>query len=316
VANDPSALDSNTTAIRQALTDHPNSTMFALPMGDIHIHRNLAFGGVYRTAAIQINGVQHQHHDLVISGWGPDVTRLLIDGDQGNTTSQGIQIADGAQRITLTGFTISCASTISNVSAGLTTHSIELNAVNADVVDTLIDHVNFGPSCGDGIRNAGGTSTFLRNTRVLNVTMRMFGCPATPKGSRSGISFQKGVIDYEFGNFYVRGQKNRPFDCESSAASVMSGWLEHPRQDVRQCRRIDNGRPRLADSISQIATKVVTAYPLTNSRFVNVVVLNGQAQIIATKNCLWRDVIIYANGTGGMAIDTVNNQGPLLFMEG
>src|SRR6516162_10405644 len=96
VANDPSALDSNTTAIRQALADHPNSTSFMLPMGDIHIHRNLAFGGAYRTAAIQINGVQHNHHDLVISGWGPDVTRLLIDGDQGNTTSQGIQIADGA----------------------------------------------------------------------------------------------------------------------------------------------------------------------------------------------------------------------------
>ena len=59
MANDPSALYSNTTAIRQALADHPNSTRFALPMGDIHIHRNLAFGGV-----------QHKHHDLVISGWG------------------------------------------------------------------------------------------------------------------------------------------------------------------------------------------------------------------------------------------------------
>jgi hypothetical protein len=96
VANDPTALDSNTTAIRQALADHPNSTSFMLPMGDIHIHRNLAFGGAYRTAAIQINGVQHNHHDLVFSGCGPDATRLLIDGDQGNTTSQGIQIADGA----------------------------------------------------------------------------------------------------------------------------------------------------------------------------------------------------------------------------
>ena len=316
VANDPSALDTNTSAIRQALADHPNSTMFVLPMGDIHIHRNLAFGGVYRTAAIQINGVQHNHHDLVISGWGPDVTRLLIDGDQGNTTSQGIQIADGAQRITLTGFTISCASTVSNVSAGLTTHSIELNAINEDVVDTLIYNVNFGPGCGDGIRNAGGTSTFLRNTRVLNVTMRMFGCPAAPKGSRSGISFQKGILDYEFGSFYVRGQKNSPFDCEPSAASVMSGFNIHDGT-------FDNadGSTMVAVSFDGFhftdpVTHVITAYPLRNSRFVNVVVLNGQAQIIATKNCVWRDVTIYANGTGGMAIDTLNNQGPLLFMEG
>ena len=54
VANDPTALDSNTTAIRQALADHPNSTTFMLPMGDIHIHRNLAFGGAYRASSIII----------------------------------------------------------------------------------------------------------------------------------------------------------------------------------------------------------------------------------------------------------------------
>jgi hypothetical protein len=295
LAGDEAAGAANAKAISQAIADHPVNTRFVLPMGRIYVSRDLSGVGIYRFAAIRING--SNIHDITLTGWGPGATELVMTGSQAGGLSQILQIADGPSRVLLSDFSISHGPNVTDIdTVGLQNHQVELNAVNGDVTDCEIRNIHFGTCIGDAIRNVGGISTYLVNTRVHDVTMRLSKHPRAPLGCRSGISFQKGIKDYDFGKFYIIGSKNSPFDCEPTAASVMDNIWAHDGT-------IDNSEsatPIAAsfDGFESSDPSSATSF-LTNSRMTNVTIVDGQLQILSTKGCTLDNVVITSTGRGG-----------------
>lgn len=295
----------NGAAIRQAIADHPTNTTFLLPMGDTYVS-NVGNTGTYRFAAININGAGKS--GLTISGWGVGASRLIMTDTQSNGLSQIIQIADGPQRITLRDFSILHSNSVTNYdTVGLQNHHIELNAINADVKDVEIYNVWFGPCIGDAIRNAGGSGTFLINTRVHHVTMRLAGLSFLPLGCRSGISFQKGIRHYYFNNFYIHGPKNSPLDFEPTASSVIDNI--HLADGT-----LDNtgGQTIIAGSFTGYDNGAGTVAPVTNSSMARVRVVEGQLQCVNTENCVLDNVTVYGSGLGPMASQLSSD--PMLYV--
>jgi hypothetical protein len=183
---------------------------------------------------------------------------------------------------------------LSNIdSSQLQNHHIQITAASNDCTDVEIENVNFGQCIGDAVRVAGGTSANVVNGRVHHVTMHCGGHPLSPNGgSRSGISFQKGLKNFELGNFFIHGAKNSPIDCEPTAVSTMTGLNIHDGV-------VDNsgGSTPIAVSFDGYSS----SSPLTNSRLTNVNVIEGQLQVVFTDNCTLDNVIIYASGQASMA---------------
>jgi hypothetical protein len=303
--NDETAGTANATAIRQALVDHPTNTLFLLPVGITYV-TNIGNTGTYRFAAIDITGAGH--YGLTIAGWGVGASALVMTGTQASGLSQIIQIADGPSKITLRDFSIYHSETVTNYdTVGLQNHQIELNAINADVIDVSIRNIFFGPCIGDAIRNAGGTATYLKNTHVNNVTMRLAGLSFLPLGCRSGISFQKGIQHYYLSDFYIHGPKNSPLDFEPTAASLIDNI--HLSDGT-----LDNtgGQTIIAGSFTGYDNGAGTVSPVTNSSMSRVRVVQGQLQCVNTENCVFDSVSIYGSGLGPMASQLASD--PMLYV--
>ncbi|MCW5800876.1 MAG: hypothetical protein KIT31_00575 [Deltaproteobacteria bacterium] len=283
----------NGDAISQAFADHPSNAVFVLPHGTIYVNRPIS-GPL--TAALRMHGLT----DVVLTGWGPGATRLVMTGPQHSGLTQVIEVQN-CVRATIRDLTVAHGPNMSNPSGTQQNHHIQLGRSDManDIVDTVIRHVHCGPCIGDGIRACGGTTHYLRNTRVLDVTMRTGGHPLATNGSRSCISFQLGIIELELGNFFLHGAKNTPIDFEPSGGTLRSFDIHDGI--------VDNSGGQTVGAVSFVG---FPGSPLTDSRIANVNVIEGQVQVLQTDNCTLDNVNIYASGQAGMS----GYGGPLLYI--
>lgn len=304
-AGDELAALTNTRAINQAIADHPAGVRLVLPAGAVYVAHDPSVLGIHRFAAIRIVGTDRQR--LELSGRGAGVTRIVMTGSQSGGLTQIIQVADGPSRITLCDFSIEHGTGATNIDQeGLQNHQIELNAVNADVTDVEIRNVYFGTCVGDGIRLAGGVGgSFLRNTTIQHVIMRLGKHPAALDGCRSGVSFQKGIRDLLLSDFYIVGPKNSCLDMEPTAeggldnVTITNGTIDNTQ-----------GKTWVAASFDGFESNGNVTSFLTRSRMVNVLIKGGQLQVVSTRGCTIDNVVIDADRDD--TTDAVNS--PLLLV--
>jgi len=287
VADDPARAARNRAAIQRAIQDQSgNHAMLVLPPGAIYLDR------AANLVSLRFSGVS----DLVLAGDPSGASRLVIEGDAGGGYWVGIEIHDGAQRIGLRDFSIEHGR-FDNPSPTQQNHLIQLNAHHRLVTDIEIQNVRFGPCVGDALRILGTSPGHVERVKVHDFTMDTGGHPSAPRrGSRSGLSLQRGFKDVEVWDFYIRGAKNSPLDMEPSAAAPMEGL--HIHDGV-----IDNSAGTTAHAVSlggfEDGARQVT--PLRNSRLHHVAILEGQITLLDTDGLEISDVTLYASGRGPMA---------------
>jgi len=289
VAGDPARATANRLAIQRAIDEHAGGgVQLVLPPGAIYLDRgprytSLRFAGPGTT-------------DLVLRGDPDRTSELVLQGDATGGLWLGIEIVDGARRITLRDFRI-YQGTIANPSPTQQDHLIQVNAQRAVTGDVEIDNVHFGPCIGDALRIAGSAPYYVENVRAHDFTMQVDGQPQAPsRGARSGVSLQRGFRNVEISDFYIGGVKNSPIDMEPTTAAVMDRL--HIHDGV-----VDNTLGQTAHAISiggyEDGARQVT--PLTRSTLRDLVVLEGQINIIDTESLALRNVTLYASGRGPMA---------------
>lgn len=289
VAGDPARAAANRQAIQRAIDEHAGSgAHLVLPPGEIYLDRgprytSLRFAGERTT-------------DLVLRGDPERPSTLVLQGDATGGLWLGIEIIDGARRITLRDFRI-YQGQIDNPSPTQQDHLIQINAQRAVTGDVELDNVHFGPCIGDALRIAGSAPYYVENVRAHDFTMQVDGQPQAPSGgARSGLSLQRGFRNVEISDFYIGGVKNSPIDMEPTTPAAMDRLYIHDGV-------VDNTLGLTAHAISlggyEDGARHVT--PLTNSTLRNVVVLEGQVNIINTEALTLERVMIYASGRGPMA---------------
>jgi hypothetical protein len=289
VPDDPGEASSNREAIQRAIDQHAGSgAHLVLPAGAIYLDR-----GRYYTS-LRFAGPRTT--DLVLRGDPDRVSELVLAGDATGGLWLGIEIVDGARRITLRDFRI-YQGTIDNPSPTQQDHLIQVNAQKAVTGDVEIDNLHFGPCIGDALRIAGSAPYYVENVRAHDFAMQVGGQPQAPsRGARSGVSLQRGFRNVEISDFYIGGVKNSPIDMEPTTAAVMDRLSIHDGV-------VDNTLGQTAHAISiggyEDGARKVT--PLTNSALRDLVVLEGQVNIINTESLALDRVRIYASGRGPMA---------------
>jgi len=289
VAGDPARATANRLAIQRAIDQHAGGNVhLVLPPGEIFLDRgprytSLRFAGPRTT-------------DLVLRGDPDRPSSLVLQGDATGGLWLGIEIVDGARRITLRDFRI-YQGEIANPSPTQQDHLIQVNAQRAITGDVEIDNIHFGPCIGDALRIAGSAPYYVERVRAHDFTMQVDGQPQAPAGgARSGVSLQRGFSDIEISDFYIGGVKNSPIDMEPTTAAVMDRLRIHDGV-------VDNRLGLTAHAISiggyEDGARRVT--PLTNSSLRNVSVLEGQVNIINTESLALERVTIAATGRGPMA---------------
>jgi hypothetical protein len=289
VAGDPTRATANRLAIQRAIDGHAGGHVdLVLPPGEIFLDRGP------RYTSLRFSGTRTT--DLVLRGDPDSPSSLVLQGDATGGLWLGIEIVDGARRITLRDFRI-YQGEIANPSPTQQDHLIQINAQRALTGDVEIDNVHFGPCIGDALRIAGSAPYYVERVRAHDFTMKVDGQPQAPAGgARSGVSLQRGFRDIEISNFYIGGVKNSPIDMEPTTAAVMDQLRIHDGV-------VDNTLGLTAHAISiggyEDGARRVT--PLTNSSLRNVAVLEGQVNIINTESLALERVTISATGRGPMA---------------
>lgn len=289
VPDDPSRASANREAIQRAIDQHAGSgAHLVLPAGSIYLDR-----GRYYTS-LRFAGTRTT--DLTLRGDPTRMSTIVLQGDATGGLWLGIEIIDGARRITLRDFRIYHGD-VANPSPTQQDHLIQVNAQKALTGDVEIDNIHFGPCIGDALRIAGTAPYYVENVRAHDFTMKVDGQPQAPAGgARSGVSLQRGFRNIEISDFYIAGVKNSPIDLEPTASAAMD------RLDIHD-GVVDNTLGITAHAISiggfEDGSRRVT--PLTNSSLRNVVVLEGQVNVINTEALSLKDVTIYASGRGPMS---------------
>lgn len=289
VPDDPARAARNREAIQRAIEEHAGSgAHLVLPAGEIFLDR-----GRYYTS-VRFAGPRTT--DLVLRGDPAQMSTIVLAGDATNGLWLGIEIVDGARRIGLRDFRI-YQGDIANPSPTQQDHLIQINAQKHITGDVQLENIHFGPCIGDALRIAGSAPYYVENVRARDFTMQLDGQPQAPsRGARSGISLQRGFRNVELSDFYIGGVKNSPIDMEPTTPAAMDRL--HIHDGV-----VDNTLGQTAHAISiggyEDGARRVT--PLTNSTLRNLVVLEGQVNIINTEALTVQDVTIYASGRGPMA---------------
>ncbi|HSK00542.1 MAG TPA: hypothetical protein VK932_04850 [Kofleriaceae bacterium] len=288
VADDPARASENRRAIQRAIHEQSGrGVVLALPPGAIYLDR-----GAHHIS-LRFSGVT----DLVLAGDPSGASTIVIEGDALGGYWVGIEIHDGARRIGLRDFSIEHGPRFDNPSPSQQNHLIQLNAHRQNVSDVEIQHVRFGPCIGDALRILGTSPSHVERVKVHDFAMHTGGHPNAPRrGSRSGLSLQRGFKDVEVRDFYIHGAKNSPIDMEPSAAAPMEGL--HIHDGV-----VDNGGGTTVHAVSlggwEDAARHVT--PLRRSSFRNVTVLEGQIMLVNTEGLELSDVTLLASDRGPMA---------------
>ncbi len=289
VAGEPGRASANREAIQRAIDEHAGTgAHLVLPAGEIYLDRGPRYTSL-RFASPRTT-------DLVLRGDPAQVSTLVLQGDATGGLWLGIEIADGARRIALRDFRIRHG-TVGNPSPTQQDHLIQINAQRAVTGDVELENIHFGPCIGDALRILGSAPYHVENVRAHDFTMQLDGQPQAPgRGARSGVSLQRGFRNVEIADFYIGGVRNSPIDMEPSAAAAMDRL--HIHDGV-----VDNTLGQTAHAISigghQDGAGRVT--PLTGSTLRNVVVLEGQVDILNTEGLALHGVTIYASGRGPMA---------------
>lgn len=296
VAGDPARAVANRLAIQRAIDERSGSgAVLELPPGAIYLDRGPGY------VSLRFAGAS----DLVLAGHGSGASRIVLEGDAGGGYWVGIEIGDGSRRIGLSGFSIEHGR-VDDPSPTQQNHLIQLNAQRQITSDLELSHLRFGPCIGDALRIAGTSPSYVARVKIHDFAMHTGGHPAAPRrGSRSGISMQRGFRDIEIRDFYIHGPKNSPIDLEPTAAAPMDAL--HIHDGV-----IDNSAGATIHAVSlggwQDGERNVT--PLRDSRLSDVRVIEGQITIINTDALELSDVTVYASGRGPMAASSA----PMLYV--
>jgi hypothetical protein len=287
VPDDPARATQNRLAIQRAIDEQSGRrAVLALPPGAIYLDRGPGYASL-RFAAVT---------DLVLAGDASGQTRILIEGDAGGGYWVGIEIRDGSQRIGLRDFAIEHGR-FDNPSPTQQNHLIQLSAQREITSDIEIQNLRFGPCIGDALRILGTSPGHVARVKVHDFTMHTGGHPSAPRrGSRSGLSLQRGFKDVEVWDFYIHGAKNSPIDMEPSAAAPMEGLDIHDGV-------VDNsgGTTVYAVSLGGFEDAARTVTPLRHSKLHHVAILEGQLTLVDTDSLVVSDVTLYASGRGPMA---------------
>jgi len=290
-ANDPASNTSNTSAVKQALSDFASTgAELHFPSGTIFLDQDTVASPSSFKNSITVLG-----HDLVLSGEGMFATTLVAQGAGSTIPSQGwclIEVANGAKRVEIKDLALK-QGTITNPPDQDHGHVLQISNTNSSspTQDIYIHDVFFGAAIGDGIRIVGNPPSSLVDTvRILNLTMHTGGHPSFPLGSRSGISFQRGYNGVEVGSFYIDGPKNSPIDFEPS------GNLQQTHFNIHD-GIVNNALGSTFIAASFDGSKGGTTLA-QRSQVHNVTVLEGQVQFINTDHLDVSDLKVYDSSSG------------------
>lgn len=307
IPNDSTKATTNRLAMQKAVTDHPSNVALVLPSGTIYVDRNTS-----TFASLSLTGTSV--HDVSLIGQGVGTTKIVLQGDSASALWRGIWISDGAARIRLTGFSIEHG-TVTNYSPSQQNHLITIEngtQVAPDLTrDIEVDHINFGPTIGDGIRILGRANSgsplgqYVQNIKIHDFTMRLQG-PIPGQlfgGARSGISFQRGYSGVEVYAFWMEGSGpgqeidfEPSLEGEQSYANIHDGVINHA---------LSNDIPAVTLS------GYTTSSPAVRSQFHDVKILEGQLRLFNLYHWDIHDVQVYVN-CSGVAFATALD--PLLYV--
>lgn len=273
VTTGAAAATANMNAIKSAIaTYNGTGAVLQLPAGDVYVERDTAGQG------IQSIRFAPGTSKLTLKGQGMFATRLIMQGVGVSNAEWNLIVVDSSTDITISDMTV-LHGTIDNPDFPGDHHAlIQVVAATADCRNVVVERVYFSDCIGDAYRVLGdGTIGYkCENLKLLNFVMdtrdHPLGASGLGAGSRSGVSFQRGVKNVEIGHGYIRGAKNSPFEMEPSGVGIQDNILIHDLV-------VDNsqGSTRLAFTVAGTITD-----PMKNLVISNVVVVNGSAQIVHT----------------------------------
>lgn len=296
IADDPEKASVNRRAIQRAIDEQSGRRVsLVLPPGTIYIDRGA------NLISLRFSGSR----DLELAGHADGTSRIVIEGDAGGGYWVGIEIYDGSQRISLRDFAIEHGR-FEHPSPTQQNHLIQVNAQKQITSDIEIQNIVFGPCIGDALRIAGTAPNYVSRLKVHDFVMRTNGHPNAPyQGARSGVSLQRGFRDVEIYDFHIYGSKNSPIDMEPTASAPMDDLNIHDGV-------IDNTAGATVYAVSlggwEDGTRRVT--PMRNSKFRNVVIIEGQITLVNTESLEVSDVTMYASGNGPLA----ESQAPMIYV--
>ena len=272
VPNDPSFAAGNTAAINAAFTAlNGSDPVLWLPAGRIYVTR--ALGSPAITWAIRMGPTIKR---VSVRGQGPFATTLVLIGP-GYGGELNLLTIDGARDISFSelGFE---QEFIANPDFPGDHHAlVNIVAGTQDTRSIWFHRVRFGPCIGDAFRLVGDgvvgyqVRDVLLDTFIMETGGHVQGAGGLQKGSRSGISFQRGFDNIVISNGIIRGAKNSPFEMEPSPLSIGQNTNVLLSNLI-----VDNSQGSTRNAASFVGS---VNYPLTGLQVVNMTCVNGGVAI-------------------------------------
>src|SRR5947209_4381733 len=283
VANDNTKATQNTAGINAAITDFAgHSAVLLLPYGDIYCERDKSFWSIRFAPGVS---------RVTLRGMGMFATTLIQEGVGVPNAEWDLLVIDGCEDIEISHLGTRQGNIQNPDFPGDHNALINLFATTQNCKNLVFDHLYFGPCIGDAFRLVGNGAggPHCENVRLTNFIMETEGHPrgagGLGRGSRSGISFQRGFKKIEIGQGFIRGAKNSPFEMEPTGSGINEDVVVHDLV-------IDNslGQTRLALTIAGSVE-----HPLKRLVMNNVIVLEGNVEGAHTEDATISNLSVYTS---------------------
>lgn len=286
VANDSSKATptQNVTGINAAITAYSGTgAILQLPVGEIYVERADSYWSVRF----------YQVSNVTLRGMGMFATTLIQQGVGVANSEWDAIVIDHSDRITVCDLGVK-QGTITNPDFPGDHHAlINTFASTGHTTNVVCERIWFGPCIGDAFRLVGNGDIgyHVEKLKLLDFVMETYGHPwgagGLGVGSRSGVSFQRGLKNVEIGHGFIKGAKNSPFEMEPSGVGIQDNVLIHDLV-------VDNpeGSTRLAFTVAGSVTN-----PISRLVVNNVIVLEGAVQCAHTVGMICDNVQVYTSSS-------------------
>jgi hypothetical protein len=300
VANDNTKATQNTAGINAAIADHDGTgAVLLLPYGDIYCERDKPDTSIWSIHFAP--GVSR----VTLRGMGMFATTLIQEGVGRLNAEWDLLVIDGCENIEISHLGTRQGNIQNPDFPGDHNALINLFATTQNCKNLVFDHLHFGPCIGDAFRLVGNGAggPHCENVRLTNFIMETEGHPRGAgdlrRGSRSGVSFQRGFKKVEIGQGFIRGAKNSPFEMEPSGSGINEDLFVHDLV-------IDNSLGQTPVALTFAGT---VEQPLKRLVMNDVIVLEGTVAGAHTEDATISNLTVY---TSAAAPSDLTNS-PLFF---
>jgi hypothetical protein len=277
----------NTEGINTAIKDYNGlSAVLLLPYGDIYCERDTPKPNK-TTWSIHFDGVSR----VSLRGMGMFATTLIQEGVGVLNAEWDLFVIDGCTDIEISNLGMRQGNIQNPDFPGDHNSLINIVATSQNCRNLVFDHLHFGSCIGDAFRlvGSGTAASICENVRLTHFVMETEGHPrgagGLGRGSRSGVSLQRGFKKVEIGHGFIRGAKNSPFEMEPTGAGINEDLLVH---DLI----IDNSLGQTQNALTFAGT---VDYPLKRLVADDVIVLEGNVMGYHTEDATVSNLTVYTS---------------------